>query len=691
MASSEQGIWKGICYDDGTGRNIYYVDSSGVKSRRMPENYVPEMFPVDEEDEEDNDPIFGCLSMRRYYFRNSCIRCKQTTPLIFISRSSSNKAFSLNYCAKCTVQVTPGINRITGNGNEIWRHNIDTPKSFLLNVKKTSQHPSLGKRLLQRSKEAQVYVKTDSKHRRNAERIDMIKNRAMDYGIVNGTHLSWGYSETFDEYYGGVNEQKQPSGRGVKFYSDGSTYIGNWLDGVHHTTAKGIWIRPGRFQYEGQWQKGQKHGRGVQTFPDGSIYTGEFAKGYEHGAGRKQYPDGSVFEGRFRFGKRDGPGVLTTNLGEVIKKNFKENDVYHEKPIPEVDELADTSGMTFNEPEPLIVLAIRALASTLRHHKQLIPIQLLYDRLPAYFKQPLALEYLQHQMHPPARQEFSTITASIAFTYTPQITFEGIKFTYFEVEALLLILSGNTALKTLKLVSNRIDYAALELISKTLDNTITWPVIESLDLSFNYIEMPALRNLIAALKKTPSLTKLKLSGCKIFANGAALLAEYLLPASDASTTSTNGSTITSTKPVQQLRCLDLSFNAIQTAGAQALADVIRFNRQLVEMNLRHNQIGAAGAEYLVDALQFNHTLHILCLADNKIGTEYATLLAARLKRASTAEVGASVLAKELVIPVIYREKKMVLREFGKKKTVAVDTSLLEKGGKEEEESSTNRN
>jgi len=212
----------------------------------MPENFVPEMFPVDEDDDEDNDPIFGCQSMRRYYFRNTCIRCKQSTPLIFISRSSLNKAFSLNYCAKCTVLVTPGINRITGNGDEIWKHNIDIPKSFLLNVRKSSLNPSHEKSLLQRSKEAQVFVKTDSKLRRNAERFKMIKALAMEYGIINGTHLSWGYSEPFDEYFGEVNEHNQPSGRGVKFYNDGSIYNGDWMNGVHHTTAKGVWVRPGR-------------------------------------------------------------------------------------------------------------------------------------------------------------------------------------------------------------------------------------------------------------------------------------------------------------------------------------------------------------------------------------------------------------------------------------------------------------
>ena len=62
-----------------------------------------------------------------------------------------------------------------------------------------------------------------------------------------------------------------------------------------------------------------------------SVYTGEFAKGYEHGSGKVEYRDGSRFEGRFRFGKKDGPGVLTTAEGEVIRRIFKENDVYHEK------------------------------------------------------------------------------------------------------------------------------------------------------------------------------------------------------------------------------------------------------------------------------------------------------------------------------------------------------------------------
>ena len=261
--------WKGVCYDDGTGRNVYYIDQKGAKFRKMPDNYVPEMFPVNENDEEDNHPVFGCLNMRRYYFRNACIRCRQPTFNIFIARSKFEKAFALNYCAKCIITVTPGINRISGNGDTIWRQNIDIPKNFLKNIKNSVLNPSRDKKLIRRSKEAQLHVKTQAKLYRNAARYLIVKRKAADYNVMSGEHLSWGFGEIFDEYFGEVDKKGLPNGRGVKFYSDGSIYVGDWLEGFQHSTKKSMWTRPDGLQYEGQWMKGQKHGLGTQTYPDG--------------------------------------------------------------------------------------------------------------------------------------------------------------------------------------------------------------------------------------------------------------------------------------------------------------------------------------------------------------------------------------------------------------------------------------
>lgn len=261
--------WKGTCFDDGTGRNVYFVDENGNKFRKTPDDYVPEFFPLDESDEQDTDPVFGCLSMRRYYFRGSCIRCRQTTPAIFIPRSSFEKAFSLNYCAKCIVLMTPGIHRISGNGDEIWKQNIDVPKHYLGYIKKAVLDQSRDSRLAMVAKDAQLQVKTQAKLRRNASRLEQITIRAADYMVFKGQLLSWGFGDVFDEYYGAVDAKGVPSGRGIKFYNDGSIYVGDFLNGMHHTsTGKGMWIRRD-CQYEGQWMKGQKHGSGRQTFPDG--------------------------------------------------------------------------------------------------------------------------------------------------------------------------------------------------------------------------------------------------------------------------------------------------------------------------------------------------------------------------------------------------------------------------------------
>ena len=38
-----------------------------------------------------------------------------------------------------------------------------------------------------------------------------------------------------------------------------------------------------RSKYEGQFQKGEKHGRGVLTWADGGKYEGEFENGVRHG------------------------------------------------------------------------------------------------------------------------------------------------------------------------------------------------------------------------------------------------------------------------------------------------------------------------------------------------------------------------------------------------------------------------
>ena len=50
-------------------------------------------------------------------------------------------------------------------------------------------------------------------------------------------------------------------------------------------------------RYEGEWQNGEGHGRGVFVNPDGAIYEGYFEKGYRNGMGRTVYADGDYYIG----------------------------------------------------------------------------------------------------------------------------------------------------------------------------------------------------------------------------------------------------------------------------------------------------------------------------------------------------------------------------------------------------------
>lgn len=89
--------------------------------------------------------------------------------------------------------------------------------------------------------------------------------------------------------------------KGVKIYSHGDTYAGDWGHEANHTRPSMI--------YGKEYNDGVAHGVGKIKFTDGAEYDGMFENGYPKGVGKYTSATGEVVEGKFGdFGSIDGQG-----------------------------------------------------------------------------------------------------------------------------------------------------------------------------------------------------------------------------------------------------------------------------------------------------------------------------------------------------------------------------------------------
>ncbi|CAG9134609.1 unnamed protein product [Plutella xylostella] len=101
---------------------------------------------------------------------------------------------------------------------------------------------------------------------------------------------------------------------GAYKYEDGTRYVGEWScrgqkHGMGHLTL------PDGTRYDGALMNGLCSGLGVMAFPDGAKYEGEFMQGWFHGHGVFWRADGMKFEGEFRGGRVWGLGLVTFSDG----------------------------------------------------------------------------------------------------------------------------------------------------------------------------------------------------------------------------------------------------------------------------------------------------------------------------------------------------------------------------------------
>ena len=125
----------------------------------------------------------------------------------------------------------------------MWASNESMPKICYVNLKDRSFSETREADVLTRSKLARYSTLYASKMRRNFDRRNIIRIKAKEFNVITGSVASWGFDlDKFDEYLGELDAKGLPNGNGVKFYSDGSVYVGGWKDGVQHTERRGQFI-----------------------------------------------------------------------------------------------------------------------------------------------------------------------------------------------------------------------------------------------------------------------------------------------------------------------------------------------------------------------------------------------------------------------------------------------------------------
>ena len=77
--------------------------------------------------------------------------------------------------------------------------------------------------------------------------------------------------------YDGWWYNDQPHGKGIKVFSNGDCYYGEFRHGK--MTGKGSYHKEDDSKYEGEWLDNLQHGEGTQTWIDQHSYTGQWSKG----------------------------------------------------------------------------------------------------------------------------------------------------------------------------------------------------------------------------------------------------------------------------------------------------------------------------------------------------------------------------------------------------------------------------
>lgn len=150
-------------------------------------------------------------------------------------------------------------------------------------------------------------------------------------GKLNGDVQIYYNSENIACFFCGglesVNKDYLPDGEGSMFYRNGSSYRGEFKNGMNH--GKGTMLYHNGDIFTGEWKENDKEGFGKTIFQDGSHFTGYYKKSKRHGKGKFANAN-FVYECDWVNGEPDGEGIIDDNLGYRYEGGIK-NGLRHGK------------------------------------------------------------------------------------------------------------------------------------------------------------------------------------------------------------------------------------------------------------------------------------------------------------------------------------------------------------------------
>ncbi|GJQ83371.1 hypothetical protein Trydic_g18153 [Trypoxylus dichotomus] len=130
-----------------------------------------------------------------------------------------------------------------------------------------------------------------------------------------------------DKYVGQWRDNIK-SGKGYLLSRSGQLYEGDWERGYRHGFGV-LGVKNDKdvvlLLYKGEWKNGRMHGIGARHYPDGSYYLGNWKNSKRHGYGQMWYANGSFYDGFWVKDKKEGWGMFVRPDGNRYEGSWKED------------------------------------------------------------------------------------------------------------------------------------------------------------------------------------------------------------------------------------------------------------------------------------------------------------------------------------------------------------------------------